>query len=662
MKQNILKKIYYSISIFFLFIISFLLIFVITISIKPLKINLLDYFDRESAIFKESNLTEIGDIYLSFDKVSKNFEMIIDDLVLEDSYIPSLQINLDISFSLNENFLQPTLKIFDADLVLNFTNNNIEQEKSSTSDFKDLIKKVKLLKKFSKIEIINSKLKINSNKYESANFLIDFKYDPKEVSGIFSQSKLENDYFSFELSNQNNEIISNFNFNNFNLDFLKVFYTNPILSTNDLYISGNSSISLGNMNNFEKIIFDLFVSGDFSYKTFKGKELINLKNTKLSGELIEEKIVISFDFQHYSSIFSFGTTFNLKEKFKPDIFLKINHINVRDLLKIWPQNLSNSVYYWMNENSRGLINNFFTKINFNYSEETFYLDKLDGRFDFKDVEIRYMESMPSIKMINGNAKINSDSIEFFVENGASEKLKIVDGYINLFDLNTDIEKADIDLRIISENNDVVNYLDNSPINKKNFIKLRKISGDTDIKLYLDFPLLLSLQAEEIKYNAEVKIFNAQINNLIYNLSLDKLIIDLKVGNEIVEYSGNAMIENSVVKFEGDQKSNGNLLNDSIKGKINLVGESIEKLTNNFFSDSYGTIPINFSYLSNEKNEIKIDAVGDLENFFTKSDFLGDNLDFRNGKIRFLLNPYNEKFSGFFDIKTPNMYLPNIVKE
>ena len=60
MKQNILKKIYYSISIFFLFIISFLLIFVITISFKPLKINLLDYFDRESAIFKESNLSEIN--------------------------------------------------------------------------------------------------------------------------------------------------------------------------------------------------------------------------------------------------------------------------------------------------------------------------------------------------------------------------------------------------------------------------------------------------------------------------------------------------------------------------------------------------------------------------------------------------------------------------
>ena len=71
----------------------------------------------------------------------------------------------------------------------------------------------------------------------------------------------------------------------------------------------------------------------FLIKLLRVRNFLNLKNTKLSGELIEEKIVISFDFQHYSSIFSFGTTFNLKERFKPDIFLKIDHINVKDLSK-----------------------------------------------------------------------------------------------------------------------------------------------------------------------------------------------------------------------------------------------------------------------------------------------------------------------------------------
>ena len=59
-----------------------------------------------------------------------------------------------------------------------------------------------------------------------------------------------------------------------------------------------------------------------------------LNNTKLSGRLVEEEIRISFDLQHQKSIFSFGTSFNLNKKDTPNIFVKINHINVNNLLSM----------------------------------------------------------------------------------------------------------------------------------------------------------------------------------------------------------------------------------------------------------------------------------------------------------------------------------------
>ena len=40
----------------------------------------------------------------------------------------------------------------------------------------------------------------------------------------------------------------------------------------------------------------------------------------------------------------------------------------------------------------------------------------------------------------------------------------------------------------------------------------------------------------------------------------------------------------------------------------------------------------------------------------KSEFLGPNLDFNNGKLRFLIRPYDNSFSGFADIKTNNLNL------
>ena len=52
--------------------------------------------------------------------------------------------------------------------------------------------------------------------------------------------------------------------------------------------------------------------------------------------------------------------------------------------------------------------------------------------------------------------------------------------------------------------------------------------------------------------------------------------------------------------------------------------------------------------------LELEGVGDLENVTMVSDFLGPNLSFENGKVRFLISPYNNKLSGFLDIKTNNI--------
>ena len=46
-----------------------------------MKINILDLFDRESQILKKKNVHEIGNIYISFNKISKKFEFLIEDIL-----------------------------------------------------------------------------------------------------------------------------------------------------------------------------------------------------------------------------------------------------------------------------------------------------------------------------------------------------------------------------------------------------------------------------------------------------------------------------------------------------------------------------------------------------------------------------------------------------
>ena len=75
---------------------------------------------------KRIDIKEIGDIYISFNKSSKNFELLIEDLLIDETYLPSTLISLDFTFS--ENIFQTSIKIFDAEITLrdksNFENSN----------------------------------------------------------------------------------------------------------------------------------------------------------------------------------------------------------------------------------------------------------------------------------------------------------------------------------------------------------------------------------------------------------------------------------------------------------------------------------------------------------------------------------------------------------
>ena len=70
-------------------------------------------------------------IYISFNKSSKNFELLIEDLLIDETYLPSTLISLDFTFS--ENIFQTSIKIFDAEITLRDKSNfeNVNDEKNS---------------------------------------------------------------------------------------------------------------------------------------------------------------------------------------------------------------------------------------------------------------------------------------------------------------------------------------------------------------------------------------------------------------------------------------------------------------------------------------------------------------------------------------------------
>ena len=650
MKIKYLKNLSFFFSILFLFLLTILFILTLIISYKPIKLNFTDYFDRESKTFKRIDIKEIGDIYISFNKSSKNFELLIEDLLIDETYLPSTLISLDFTFS--ENIFQTSIKIFDAEITLR-DKSNFENVRADEKNLVDLIsEKITFIQIFNVIEIINSKILIFADDNVSQKYSVDLNFKNNSAFILLSELFSKNNFVTMNLDFSDNFFL-NFKSNNFNIDILSFLYPKRLVAFDDLRISGESNLEINRNSKIESFEFDLFLTGSMSYETNSKEKLLNFDNNKFFGIFNDNELSVSFNFYDIQSNYEVGIK-NVIKKTNPSFFLKIDKIYVKNLLKIWPKNLMNSTFIWMKENSTGTLIDVNLEVDFNIQDRKIQIVDVFGTFEFKNININYMEGMPEIIDINGTANIENTKVTFDIKSGNSNDLNIISGNVDLYDLDTDFEKAKIDLYIQSENSYLVDYLKLTEIEQDNYNKLQDIEGDVNLNLKLDFPLLVDLKAEEINYLADADIINGYYKLLDDRYGLDSFEIKINVMPDIVNFTGSGNVSGANVNFEGKQILEGVQIVDEIEGKINIESSALVNfLPQEYFENSSGSLPIRFSFIK-KKNDFRFEGVGETDQFNIESKLLGKNANFSDGKLRFIVSPYGEKISGFLDVKTKNI--------
>ena len=475
-------------------------------------------------------------------------------------------------------------------------------------------------------------------------------YKSKSLQGIISQYTSPDQNLSFIISNDD-YFSSSLEANSFNVEFIESLFSEDYASFNGLKISGNAEIKGDSIEEVNYLDFDLTLNGNIEYLTFSGIKKINFTDNLLIGSFDNNKADISSNFFVRQSSLKVG--FKKKPSDFSVFYLGIDKITVSNLLKIWPKNVGKSTYDWMVKNSTGEIENVSIEIESDFKKGKFEIKKLKGNFECKNVEISYMESMPPIKNINGLATIFKDKVVFDIKSGQSNNLNLKSGIVSLYDLNTDFEQADISLDIISKNTDVVKYLNLTTIEKKNYSKLEKISGEVDLTLNLQFPLLVDLEVEQINYSSNANLLNGFLENLYEDYSIENLDLEIEINRDFVNYSGSGEINNSSLKFQGEQKKVEEKFVDEINGNLLYNGENILEFFPGIIDKISGVLDLDF-IINSFDDDYKIEAIGITNNLSIVSNFLGEKSSFSDGKIRLLLNPYDKNYSGFFDLKTNNV--------
>ncbi len=646
-----IKKVSLLFSIIFLFLLTLIFCFIFIISLKPVKINLLNYFDRESLILKNVKIEEIGDVFFSFNKVSKNFELLIEDLVIEKSYFPNILIGLDLSFK--DKFFDMSLKVFDGDMEIKIP--KVNTDISDQSSFLPQIKsKFGFLERFNNIQLINNKLKLIIDEDNTKFYFLDLNYKENEIALSVSHKNENQNYLSLDLKPKEDSYEFNMELEKFDFEFLRFIFNFKNFQMQNIFVTGSSKFIIDKNLSINSLFFNFSLDGGFQYNSFKGTKKITFEDSQVFGEKNFDNTDIILDFFHLNTKLRTVLRLNLLDKRSSKLFIEFDNILLNQLLDYWPDQFKSSVYNWMLINSKGKISNF--SINFSLFDlnDNFQLNNLSGKFDFYETKIKYMESMPWIINIDGNAKIEQDKVIFFISSGFSNDLIIQNGTVELYDLDTDFEKSNINLNINSKNKHVVDYLRLSPIDSNNYKKLKNIEGILNIDLSLDFPLIIDLPTEKIIYNSEVKIEGAFFRDVFDNYDLDDFAVDISINNENISYNGFGSLSDSILEFKGKQFDENNKLIDITSGTYSLSSTFLKNyLSNNFFNYN-GDIDVSFEIKEDDNGFVKIEGIGSLDKIEFNSDFLGPDLDFKNGKLRFLIRPYDDNFSGFIDVKTNNI--------
>ena len=649
MKNKYLIKLSLIFSFFFLLVLTSLFSFLYIISLKPLKINLLDYFDRKSEIYKKYDIREVGSVYISFNKISKNFEILAEDIVIANNHLDNILLGIDITLS--ENLFDTTLKIFDSRFDLskskNFLNlnNQVEMEYDKYLSF---------LNFFKNIEIINSSIELTSNNSDKLKYSFYLLLKGKNDLQILVNEKT-NEFDNYLLVEKGDDKdLYNIKLKNFSFKFLNNFSKNKSINLEKLMISGKSNF-YASKNNFLQNLkdFNFVVKSEMSFETNKGLQKIFLKDSKLIGKKNNDSFEINFELNDRGINSKFNTMLSINKQKLSLLKVSTDKINIFQLLELWPKNFQMSVYEWMLKNSTGNISDFILDIEFALYDK-FEIKSLEGNFEFSDTEIRYMENMPVVKNLYGKANFFSNNIVFNINGGDSENLDLISGTVDLYDLITDEEKAKISLKIKGKNLEIIDYLDKSIIDKKTYSELRNVSGNNIVNLDLSFPLLINLKTEQIIYQSDIKIQKGVYKNFYSNENIQDFNLDILVNNNNTEFNGNGKLLGSMFTFNGNQITrNGDLVN-SITGNYIISADSIPKILFNIEIEDAGFIPIDFNIELLSNNAFKFEGIGTLDKYGISSKFLGENLITKGGRIRFLISPYGDLNSIFFDLDTENL--------
>ncbi|MAR79297.1 MAG: hypothetical protein CMM18_03600 [Rhodospirillaceae bacterium] len=278
---------------------------------------------------------------------------------------------------------------------------------------------------------------------------------------------------------------------------------------------------------------------------------------------------------------------------------KIRDWSNNDLKRLWPQNILPPVRGWYLKSIKsGKINDgeVFIDISSNQlKRKELNNQSIVAKLNVSNVSLQYLQSFPHLNKARGFIQINPKKFLGALESGFVADVPISEGSIEL-NLNSSKKWiADIDFIGKGKNKEILNLLNNHPINvsEKFILNPNNITGKSTSRVVLNFPVRLDLTLEELNFAAISNLSNFGIKDLVNGVDLTNADMELKITKNKLTANGGGNLNNIPVKINWNQLLNSNEEVDvKIEGLVS--SKNLESFNLEFLKMIDGEVLFNFN--------------------------------------------------------------------
>lgn len=223
--------------------------------------------------------------------------------------------------------------------------------------------------------------------------------------------------------------------------------------------------------------------------------------------------------------------------------------------RYWPRNLAPKQYKWVTSNIKdGMVSELRVEISGRTGIDGkggVHLDSLNGTLQFDGATVHYMRPLPPARNVTGSAVLKRERLVFTIRKAELEGLRAKSGSVKLIRLDTDNERAQIDLVIHGQLQSALRLLDHPALKLAGRVGIDSdtVSGEIATRLVFDFPLALGTGLDEVSIGAAANLRGVAIPAFIQGQGLSNGDLTLRVDKTALEVKGTAKLGPTNVTLE-----------------------------------------------------------------------------------------------------------------